>query len=255
MNPDLITQSIAGFTDFLIKYLVALAAVGTLTMALIEAWKKIFNTRAAFHLSKVKQWLGDTDQFENNDPFAELLHLTTGTALNQAKKLGRSPAGQSCAVFSLDLDRMMGHIQSAVDTAIDNPQKFPALYRFAVSGAEREEADKWEKSSADLPEAGAASRSDSKKRADLYAGLHQLAKRKLDAFQLQTGYDWEKANQAWAVGLGAAILFITIIVINYGNRLDAGLVAKSLVVSLIGGIMAPIAKDLLTLLRKAKSGV
>lgn len=50
-------KSLNEFTTFLLDYAVVLAALGALTMALQEAWKKLRDSKAKYHRAAVLRWL------------------------------------------------------------------------------------------------------------------------------------------------------------------------------------------------------
>lgn len=266
MSPELVTKALESFSDFLMKYLVALAAVGALTMALIEAYKKLFDSRTKFHFNFVRGFI-DNDQEakktseEINDKlqqhhifsntFSELVHLMCGIEVGKASLITDRNEEKLLTVFSLEVANLMGKIQDAVDAAIDNPNRYPNLFIFATSGADTDDAAAWMQISQTSP-----SNTDptiAKTRSDLYTRLHQLAKRKLDRLQLQLTYRWTNLNQLFAIVLGGIILFITLVWINRNEtmHLDDFLIILS--ASTIGGILSPVAKDMISWLQKVKT--
>lgn len=288
MDPTAIQTSVEAFADFLLKYFVALAAVGALAMALIELWKKLTDSRTRFHARAVCRWInGSPEAFvaapkqpaeaagkvSAQSAYRELIHLTTGSGLPaEAESVGgllarngeiagltRFDRRAEHALYALELGQMMGHLQDAADIALNNPQRYPSLYLFMVHGAEREDVQAWyEKADSPPNVADSASRTEAKARADLYARLRQVVKRKLDAFQLFQGDTWVNRNQFAANLVGAAVLFAALLWVHYGPGSQAPLRGGDfvlyLVISLLGGMLAPIAKDLVVVLRKVRQG-
>lgn len=268
MSPEFVTTALENFSGFLMKYLAALAAVGALTMALIEAYKKVFDSRTTFQFNFIKGFI-DNDQeaqktsreiieimnlnYTFSDTFPELVHLMSGIEIGKARFIQDSDEEKLLTVFSLDVANMMGKIQDAVDASIDNPNRYPNLFVFATSGADTGDAAMWlritQTPSANTDPAMAKTRS------DLYTSLHQLAKRKLDRLQLQLTYRWANLNQLYANGIGCVILLITLLWISRKEPMHAGDVLLILLASTIGGILSPIAKDMISWLQKVKSGV
>jgi len=273
MNPELVTQALGTFADFLMKYFIALAAVGALAMALIEAYKKIFDSRTQFHFNFIKKYIDDDSEafktwtdfnihhihglrnseahYSYSDTFAELIHLISGIEFEKARSLTAYEKGNLSAIFSLAAENMMAKIQDAVDAAIDNPERYPNLYIFATSGSETPDAVQWMK----LSRAAIEDNDKLKMRSELYTQLHQLAKRKLDRLQLQMANRWANMNLLWANLLGGLILFITLLWINRENALNFLDCLIILSASTTGGILSPIAKDMTTWLQKVKSRV
>ena len=56
-TPASIVSTVNRFTDFLLSYVGALAAVGALSMALIEAGKKLLDSRTRFQALRWTQWV------------------------------------------------------------------------------------------------------------------------------------------------------------------------------------------------------
>lgn len=95
--------------------------------------------------------------------------------------------------------------------------------------------------------------------AEVYARIRLLMRRQLDSFQTITSYRWREWNQLWAWGIGAALLLLAQLI----QAVQVGVAAQDLtpfrlatmvVFSLAGGLLAPIAKDLVDALAKVKSG-
>jgi len=268
MSPDFVTDALVSFSGFLMKYLAALAAVGALTMALIEAYKKIFDSRTTFHFNYIRGFI-DNDQeaqktskeiiekmnhnYTFSDTLSELVHLMSGIEIGKARFIQDSDEEKLLTVFSLDVANMMGKIQDAVDASIDNPNRYPNLFIFATSGADTGDAATWmqlsQNPSVNTDPAMAKTRS------DLYTRLHQLAKRKLDRLQLQLTYRWANLNQLYANGIGSVILLITLLWISRNEPMHTGDVLLILLASTIGGILSPIAKDMISWLQKVKTSV
>lgn len=270
MTPELVTKALETFAEFLMKYLIALAAVGALTMALIEAYKKLFDSRTKFHFNFLKKYIDEDAeaiktskdiniklgmQNSYSDTFSELIHLMSGIELDKALSLTAYEKGNLLAVFSLEDANMMGKIQDAVDAAIDNPKRYPNLFIFATSGSDTIDAVSWINLSSSPPSGSVDVDASAvmKSRSELYTRLHQLAKRKLDRLQLQLTNRWANLNLLYANILGSLILFATLLWINRRNPMDLSDIVIILVASTVGGILSPIAKDMISWLQKVKS--
>jgi hypothetical protein len=267
VSPAQVTQAITQFADFLLKYFVALAAVGALTMALIEAWKKVFDSKTKFNVQYVQDFIADdieakrtsiqieTDvEHEYSSTFAELVHLMCGIEVDKAHEVTQQNKDKLLTVFSLEAANLMAKIQDAVDTAIDDPKRYPNLFIFATSGARTADAAAW----MELAYMAAVNIDPVKlkTRADLYTRLHQLAKRKLDRLQLQLTYRWTNLNQLSANLLGILILYCTLLWVYAPKQgaMDPGDYFLIFLVSTTGGILSPIAKDMVSWLQKVKTG-
>lgn len=281
MDSQLVVEAIRVFVRFLQDYLFALIAIGILSMVLLEGVKKIFLLRQKYHLRAIKNWIGKDFLGKDNyhkllsthlevngnlkkhyNALDELLHLTTGSNFKELSynynpsltKMIRNlfSADEKYAVFSLEISKMMGHVQIAVDSALDTPQKYPALYCFATSGANFSDVENWylnsQKTEKEIIEEGHPS----KERVDQFMTLQKLSKRKLDAFQLQKGFRWANLNQVIVLLIGSVMMFSILLWINGTSVLNFSIVGVYLLASLIGGIFSPIIKDLTSILGNFK---
>jgi hypothetical protein len=262
-----IFDAVGGFTDYILDYAIALAAVGALAMAIIEAAKKILDSRTKFHARRWTAWMmksgdGTVDIADRRLAYLDLIQLSTGVtrveADNSSSALiraeGRLPLWHAWdptpanAVFALDISRMMGAIQDAGDTALTSPRRYGALFRLITAGADQADIDLWlEKGQ------GAAPRTseETKALADAFARLRQIFKRKLDAFQLYTEQRWASYNQFWANALGAVIMGAALWKLRRDYDINE---AALMVLALFGGILSPIAKDVVAALRRVRNG-
>ena len=287
-TPANIVSTVNRFTDFLLSYVGALAAVGALSMALIEAGKKLLDSRTRFQALRWTQWLlrspfdssvipstatrgGPT--LSLSSAYGELLQLCTGVARaganSAAEQLlasrGRLSARHAFlrsglpahALFALDLQRMMGSIQEAADIALASPRQNASLYTLMTSGADPTDISRWYEEGPDSMIAVAdptpQDRQAIKEHADRFARLRQIVKRKLDGFQVYAGDSWATWNQTVANIVGIVALFLILIWIKSTSPSSPGY-PTIVLLSLFGGILSPIAKDLVSALKRVKDG-
>jgi hypothetical protein len=283
MEIEDLTATLGGAAGFAVRYFAILAGVGGLAMALIEAGKTLFDWRARFQAGAVKDWICRTGQFlsmaadgtgepQAPDALTELLHLTTGVSIAESHAaavrllegrirgfgmFGLTVRAPEYAVFALDIDRLCGHIQDAAEASLAAPDRFPHLFRFFTEGAAEDDVAGWREMSGepvalldtlvDRPEIARQA----KQRADVYARLSQAAKRRLDTFQLYTGERWSNTMQVAANLTGVVLLFGLLVAPLWPeNWWDA---LRLVALSLLGGILAPVAKDLVVALQRLRT--
>lgn len=277
-----IVRAVEGFTDFLLSYAIALAAVGALAMALLEAWKKLLDTRTKFHAKRFTAWIEKSIReavlehptgVRAVDAIADIIVLCTGVSRDEANasaqrlmsRRGRLPLlhawdpDPAHAVFALEVERMMGAIQDAGDAALNAPGKFPALYAFMTTGGTKADVNGWFTRAetgltaiAAMEEPGPKERQEVKDLTDTVARLRQTMKRKLDGFQFFTASRWANYNQFGAITVGF-VLMLAILMASPESAATPG-VLEVVVLSIFGGILSPIAKDIVTSLKRVKSG-
>jgi hypothetical protein len=292
-TPDSVVATANRFTDFLLSYVGALAAVGALSMALIEAGKKLLDSRTRFQALRWTQWVQrvrlDTTRLatatgekryslsDDTAPiqaYAELLQLCTGVSAAEAydaaesllEEKGHLPARHAFlrpslpahALFALDLERMMGTIQDAADIALASPHENPSLYLLMTTGADPTDIDRWYEEGSDgmiaIVDPTTENRKAIKDHADLFARLRQIVKRKLDGFQIYASDRWASWNQTVANIVGMIALFLILVWIKRNSPSGSASYPTIVILSLGGGILAPLAKDLVSALKRVKDG-
>jgi len=286
-TPESVIATVNHFTDFLLGYVAALAAVGALSMALIEAGKKLFDSRSRFQALRWTQWVqrspfdasllrsGQKDRpLSLASAYGELLQLCTGvpraTADEAAARLltdkGHLPRRHAFlradlpahALFALDLGRMMGSIQDAADVALASPRQTPSLYLLMVAGADPADISSWYEEGPDgliaIADPDDKDRRAIKEHADRFARLRQIVKRKLDGFQVYASDRWASWNQTAANLVGIVALFLVLIWVKHTSQSDSPGYLTIVVLSLFGGILSPLAKDLVSALKRVKDG-
>jgi hypothetical protein len=274
-TPEAIHQGMLDISSFILPYAVALAALGVLTVALLEAWKKVFATLPRFHRKAVCRWLvneapppSGVTQLRSTlaaghyglaartmaagyDPrlaYAQLLHLTTGVPLQAGgvdldTKGGAMARNVIFALFELEIAKMMAQIQEAADAALNNPERYGDWFAFVTRGCNASDLADWK-----TVLAGGADPATRDKGAAAYGRIRLLVRRQLDGFQTVTAYRWREWNQWWAWLVGALLMMAAQLMQMPG---DNWLIM--VITSLAGGILAPVAKDLVDALGKIKS--
>ncbi|MDH3459676.1 MAG: hypothetical protein OEM00_01600, partial [Burkholderiaceae bacterium] len=195
--------------------------------------------------------------------YRQLVLLTTGQDLDARYALDRIRGDRfellpSNALFALELERMLGQMQEAADIALSNPTVYPQLYRFLTQGASEDDISSWQQESTRVPEEDSGNRQAMKERVDAFSRLSKLVKRRLDSLQITMKYQWARRNQAWSIALGGALLFVSLAYIEISASAWALINPltwlRIFVASLVGGILAPVAKDLVVALKKVRQG-
>jgi len=289
-------EGLQAIVDFILGYAVTLAALGALTVALIEAYKKLFSTLPKFHQSALQRWLQQqeprpagsdsvlmpdvkfgghygvaettqaTPKTEQGPPYdwrsayGELLHLTTGLALGSARPESKDAgAGYSrnisYALFELELARMMSQLQEAADAGLNNPRRYRHWFEFLTRGCDKLDVARWVEAFAGASPMAGLQQREREELAELYGRLRLLVRRQLDSFQTVTAYRWREWNQFWAWALGAVLLLAAqwIQALQAGAQQTLATFGWMVLVSLAGGILAPVAKDLVDALASFKA--
>lgn len=224
-------DALTAATNPILRWALILAAVATVVMALLEAVKAVARIRYAYHWALVRSWLGP-------DAFGELKKLTLGRDTRPGPLLDQPT------------DKLMAQVQASSNLALDFPLTFPSLYAFLTSGAvgDSNDARIWREFSEKVesgqiidpavdPGAGPATRA--------RARLDHVVARKLDSFQTKTEYWWARLNQLVAVSGCAWVLYY---LIAKAPGADPNATFTRLLIAIVGGTVAPVAKDVATAL-------
>jgi hypothetical protein len=258
-------RSVGALSDRILSYAVALAAVGALAMALTEAWKKVFDSKRRYHASRwTRLMLPPGADAANRIAYAELLQLCTGcsgpeakVAVDRLEKEGAPPRRQAAdeshayAIFAQETSAMMVMIMDAVDVAMAaSPSSYDALFRVMVAGANKADVNRWANRNASRQQ----SPTDARELAEVFGRLRQIARRRIDAFQVYTEERWAAGNQLAANAVGTMIMGTALYTLAQGRvqLATAGGIAAGVLLSLTGGLLAPVAKDLVTALKKVR---
>jgi hypothetical protein len=263
-----IFRTVGQISDRILSYAIALAAVGALAMALIEAWKKLRDTRARFHARRWTEVMFPS----NMNPgtvrmreiaYRQLLQLSTGataTEVNSAlmrlktddlNKQGLFHSSPAYAVFVQETTVMMTMIQDSVDVALGAaPGSYIELFGVMVEGANQSDIDDWlNRGNIAAPNAVQA-----RDLGNVYGRLRQVAKRRLDGFQVVALERWAAGNQVASNILGTVLMAgaVTMLVWDRPGFWSGTALVELIFLCLTGGILAPVAKDLVTALKKVK---
>ncbi len=269
MTPENVSKVIDDLVGFILRYAVTLAAISALSMALIELVKGLLSWRDRFHKRRLRAWIESVTELPRDIEWApsgslvefhqrvydQLLWLTTaekadGASMQRPIEWAPWEVSPGHALFALPLEKMMGQIQDAADTAMSNPSLCTDLYVFLTSGARLDDVSSWYAWAKQPPARSTDDAALAKIQADTYARLRQFIRRRLDAFQVTTSYRWETGNQVASMLLGVVLLFGSLTYLAGPSGPGVPVLA---ITSLIGGIMAPVAKDLVVALKRVRS--
>lgn len=225
-----------------LTYSLLLAAIGTLSMAFIELVKGVTGLRRYFHRRQFNRWMQDPASRK------ETMILTTGGVRYEN------------VLFEQPIERMLGQIQAAANLSLEFPDRYPNAYAFFAkedlevkkmqAARHKPDSELW----ADFAErtaragitakAGARLEEESRAAQQARVRLGNLIARRLDAFQNRTQYLWARGNQIAAVTT-AALLTAYVLTRNKDITGPEDFIAL-LCLSLLAGMVAPIAKDVVS---------
>ena len=232
---------IEAITNKTLDYALLLAAIGTLSMTFIELIKGLTAFRRHFHRRELTRWMPD------HNSRRELLMLAAGDEEN------------ADVLFDQPTERMLGQIQAAANLSLEFPVRYPLVYKFftqedARSKLERSEnieddSELWANFATRTAREGFAANeaqqlnqaSEGRAAQQARARLGNLIARRLDIFQNRTQFRWTRLNQLFSIIIGATLAAYAL---ANTNKVDSpkDFLALALL-SLLAGMLAPFAKD------------
>ena len=241
VDTNAIAVTVESFSGNILNYALLLAAIGTIAMALLELVKSVTFWRRHFQRRRIERWLAGAP--DAHAAQQQLLLLAAGGPDNAA------------VLYDQPTAKLMGQIQAAANVALDFPSKYRSFYEFIATAPQARElrdtgddAKLWRQFSEERMEgrprkASAADDVQARGAAQARARLGNLVSRKLDVLQNQIEFGWARLNQLWSVAGGGALL--AWILLHQTPQLRLELVV---LLSVLGGLVAPFAKDVVSAL-------
>ncbi len=212
------------------RYVAVLSIIGGVSMALLETLKDLFPVRQWFQRYYLNKWM--------NAGAAEA-GLPAGAAMNAEKDLLRLAVdGDAGALYDLQIEQMCGQFTAAIQIVLEFPALHADLLKITASQAR----------TADLALVIAGpSNPLTQDFLDARNRVTHQCQRAIDAFQITAGFRWK-----WIFKIASISLSVVLVWVAMAMR-GKGLNAVSIIVSaLLAGFLAPVAKDLLAVLDKAR---
>ncbi len=244
MNPE-VWSAIQTALDDYVKYLwpmaVALAGVGIATMAALQMVKDLFRLQWYFNRWQVRRWLSQRARrcHEHDASFSP----DAGWAHVQLITL--ATAGDEDAFYSLDCQQIAAQMAAASQIALDYPRLY--IHLFLCLAAEAEPADVRRVLGPPPRPAAKIAWIAARNRV-----AHQV-QRTLDGLQISLTNRWKRSNQVVSYMLN--VLFVMLALRSLNAKLTSMPIVDSMLVALLSGFLAPVAKDLVTALQQLRSRV
>jgi hypothetical protein len=259
-------------------YLLTVAGLGTLTMAILQAVKDMTPARSWFQRWCMRTWMLQQARFAiyksvSNQPEVDNDETTGPRAKNDETKqdlaaqsladtakrqlLLLATNGDASAFFDLEIEKLCGQWNTALQIVIDYPKYYPELFNCMAALATRKDCKNLLKPNVPpqtYPETEHHhDEAEQARRVGLRQAfldsrirvMHQI-QRAVDSFQITTSFRWK-----WHLQLAS-------FVVSVGLAMAAEIMLKAdtyrvaFVSSLIAGFLAPIARDLLAAVQQLR---
>jgi hypothetical protein len=238
---DEVTRKIGDFAASVTSYALVLVAVGTVTMALIELVKSVTNARMHFNRWRMRKWFSDEAAHD------QLTNIATGSAGDDASsapiRLITGEIQPKNVLYDQPAEKMMGQIQAAANLALDFPHLYEKAYAFLAGSASTKDKGTWLEYAQQISRGEKPDEATARSATQARARIGALVARKLDNFQNEVHYLWAELNQR-AAFIAAACFLLWLM--QPEPPAEAFAYLRWIVVAIVGALVAPFAKDLVS---------
>jgi hypothetical protein len=235
---DIISKFVETVSKNMLSFASAMAAVGVLSMAIIQTLKDMLPLRNWFQQRYLLDWLTrKAGEAEGNS----VPRPDVGIALRDLVRL--ATAGDGKALYDLQIEQMCGQMNAAMQVVLDYPAEHSDLLRCMAALARPSDIE-------ELLKAG--QRQKTPEQVDARTRVMHQVQRAIDAFQITAAYRWKLYLQiaSFALSFAFTVAGLTL----YGGT-AAYTTHNALVVvavGIVGGFLAPVARDLVAALQRLR---
>ncbi|MBI2833587.1 MAG: hypothetical protein HYX76_04065 [Acidobacteria bacterium] len=236
-----ITQFADAISSRAVGVVTALAAIGVVSMAIIQTVKDLFPVRRLFQESFLRGWLHERRRESQLAPKPD-----DARAGQDLVRLATS--GSSAAFYDLPIEQLAGQMNAAAALVLEFPARHRDLLGCLASIAEPDDlrvlVERANQTRADLERLQQQAPGDYQALVDARTRVMHQVQRSIDGFQIAAGYRWKLYMQLAAFTI-SYVLTVLGVTINRpaGTPAFGGLVA-ALPLGILGGFLAPVARDL-----------
>jgi len=272
-----IQQFIAYLSAHAYQFLTAIAAVGVLSMAIIQTIKDMLPVRNWFQKYFVCRWLKQKAkgaqvaasewmsmsgaglawfkvERERTDPPADNRYFLDSPGVSTAERdlFKLATDGDEKALYDLPIEQLCGQINSAAQVVLDRPIDHTDLFLCLASMADPVDAARVMFPPKEAKGPRPLNDEEAKKRHDNYVDArtrvtHQI-QRAIDALQIRVGFRWKFSLQIASIVLSGLIAGVGVWTFGKGPHP----VLSSIGIAILGGFLAPVARDLVAALQQLR---
>jgi hypothetical protein len=245
-----IIHGLGTITDWVKTWAVPLAAIGTVSMALLQTAKNLLPLRSWFQRSRIRKWLN-----EAAEDSAKSTQVNVCASSAETDLIALATSGDEDAFYNLPIEDLCGQIRNAVPVIMDYPNLHSDVFHCLASEASARDVQRL--TYPPPPETffrrGDDSRDEEKVAIREYAAakmrLAAQVRCSVDAIQTSIGFQWKYSLQLASLILSA---IIGVIALNLGTGRDHPLptIGATVMIGLLSGFLAPVARDLVAAIEK-----
>ena len=240
--PKAIQEAVQTVAGGAFSFATALAAVGVLSMALLQTAKDIFPLRRWFQAAWIRAWL--RDQATKAPPIP-------GAAVNADKAEGDlvrlATSGDRSALFDLPIEQVTGQMNAAGRMVLDFPWEHDHLFRCLAAQANADDVRKLIESRPPLSAEEKSALIDARNR------VTNQVQRSLDGLQISAGFRWKLYLQVASIVLSGLIVWAGLMLfVREPIEVFVRHLPLYIATAIVGGFLAPVARDLVAALESLR---
>lgn len=250
-------NGIAAASQSIAAYVTAMAGVGTLSMALIQAIKDMFPVRRFYqrwwmrkHLRTLAGVCAKNGLFipsapDASDQSARTRSESVDPEIAERQLIELATAGQAAALYDLQIEQLCGQITAASQIAMDYPHRYAHLV--LCLGAQADAKD-FARVFQESPQYGERSAAETAIFVDARNRIAHQVQRATDAIQIACGFQWKWILQLCAIVLSGLIALWAYMWADPTHS-ASGRLFVFVSAGILGGFLAPVARDLVAALQ------
>lgn len=259
-----INDALDGFVRLVWPMTVALGGVGLLTMSFLQVVKDLTPARRWFQRWWLEGWVRERVATLDSRQIAQIFGAEPAPPLAEAAALalrdlyGLATGGDARALYDLPVEQLAAQVNSAVQVVLDYPRRH--AWTLIVLGRDASPDDLRMLVGTDpgeLRRRGDLAREEQQRLTEFVDArnrvTHQI-QRTLDGIQIVMGNRWKWLLQVSAVVLSGAFIFGALTLFNPEGTWRRH-VPLSLLIAILGGFVAPFARDLVAALQSLRGRV
>jgi hypothetical protein len=251
-----ITDFTSSISSHFISFLGAMAGVGILSMAIIQAVKDTFPVRRAFQ----RQWLRNWFQCKAAEAAKKGSDFKVSPADAEKDLIKLATDDNGNAFYDLPIEQLCGQYNAAIQVALDYAKEKEhrdlLVATAALASADDlrlvlnpPDAAKLRVNAAD-PNANQQVLDERQKFIDARTRVTHQVQRAIDSIQISAGFRWKFWLQCASFGLSALIAGLGVAMF-FHPAAGSGIITV-IVTGVLGGFLAPVARDLVAALQQLR---
>jgi hypothetical protein len=218
------------------SYVMALSVIGGVTMALLQTVKDLFPVRQWFQRYALKKWMREGEA----EARANLKNPAISAEKAEGDLLTLAVDGDAGALYDLQIEQLCGQFTAAIQIVLEFPDSHLDLLAVTASKSSPDDIRILLQAPPNPP---------TSQFLDARTRVTHQCQRAIDAFQISTGFRWKWSLQLASFAVSAALAWIAL---GYGAPAVQRNAVSITTSAILAGFLAPVAKDLLAVLQKAR---